>query len=104
MKEANLSSPQSTGVKSGEVLTNLTITDQHVPPHKRYQTAHLSTLNIYIYIFFFLRRHCKSTKFVWSKLHPKGQMMIIRSTIKIPHGPTDLWPSQHFQAHKNNQS
>ena len=26
--------------------------------------------------------------------------MIIRSNIKIPYGPIDLWRSQNFQAHK----
>jgi hypothetical protein len=27
--------------------------------------------------------------------------MVIRSTIQIPYDPTDLWPSQPFQARKN---
>lgn len=34
-------------------------------------------------------------------MHLKAHIaMIIRSNIKIPYGPTDLWPSQNFQAHK----
>jgi hypothetical protein len=34
----------------------------------------------------------------------KLKIHIAMINIKISYGPTDLWPSQHFQAHKNSQS